>query len=314
MPKIYTNVLIEAIKTNTVIDALLAFNFSLEMKRLNINRIHCHHGDHKFFIGYYCKKIINCKLTVTIHSHSLYVNPSWELFERALNFCDKIISISKFNKDYLVDNFNISKSKISVIRLSVNLPKKVEYNNVKNIKTNILVVGQWTERKDHKTLIKALSYINQKEFQLWVVGSESWDSNKSVDVPKYVRKFDLESRTTFFGSVSDEKLHELYKKCDIFCLPSKTASDGVKEGIPVVLMEAMSYGKIVLSTKHAGIPELVEESLVEENNPLELSQVLDKLITDKSNRKERGQKNRQIIRQKYSSKNIDILFEELIKR
>ncbi|EFH2951749.1 glycosyltransferase, partial [Escherichia coli] len=62
--------------------------------------------------------------------------------------------------------------------------------------------------------------------------------------------------------------------CDIFCLPSVTGGNGDMEGIPVVLMEAMACGKIVVSTRHSGIPELIEDGvtgfLCEEKNVEEL--------------------------------------------
>jgi len=64
------------------------------------------------------------------------------------------------------------------------------------------------------------------------------------------------------------------KNSHLFILPSIEAKDGDKEGIPVVLMEAMATGIPVISTYHSGIPELIEDDktgyLVKEKNIEEL--------------------------------------------
>jgi len=114
----------------------------------------------------------------------------------------------------------------------------------------------------------------------------------------------IEDKVTIFGEVSDDFLKVLYDSCDIFCLPSKTTRKGEKEGIPVALMEAMSYGKPVISTRHAGIPELVEEILVEENNVDELAKAIELLVDNPDLRRKLGERNRKIIEEKYSKKNV----------
>jgi colanic acid/amylovoran biosynthesis glycosyltransferase len=56
------------------------------------------------------------------------------------------------------------------------------------------------------------------------------------------------------------------------------------EGIPVVLMEAMAVGTLVIASRHSGIPELIEDEvtglLVAENNPAELTEALRAVMED----------------------------------
>ena len=52
------------------------------MKKNNIRHIHTHFGDRKFFIGYYCKKILKTNLSVTIHAHEIYCNPNEKLLKK----------------------------------------------------------------------------------------------------------------------------------------------------------------------------------------------------------------------------------------
>lgn len=65
-------------------------------------------------------------------------------------------------------------------------------------------------------------------------------------------------------------------------------------------MEAMSYGKPIVSTYHTGIPELVPDILVMENDAEELARGLERLADNPKLRKEMGTRNRDIIRKDYS--------------
>jgi glycosyltransferase involved in cell wall biosynthesis len=295
----YIKLLAEAVRSKSLMDMVIAYDFANQMRKKNIDRIHCHHGDHKLFIGYYCKKILNIPLSVTIHSHSLYVNPNWEMFKKSLDVCDTIISISDYNKKMLTEKFGVDSEKVQVIRLFVDTEK------FKPDKTNkILIVGQFAERKGHEILFKAVKKLNRKDIKIWVVGEGTWDQVGFVDVRQLAKDMNLEDKIVFFGSVNDEVLRELYVLCDIFCLPSRTSSDGNKEGIPVTLMEAMAYGKPVISTRHAGVPELVGEILVEENDVNELANAIELLADNPYLRKKLGDRNREIIEEKYSKENV----------
>ena len=74
-------------------------------------------------------------------------------------------------------------------------------------------------------------------------------------------------------------------QADGFILHSVTAEDGDMEGIPVALMEAMAQGLPVVTTRHSGIPELVEHEvtgfLVEERNEAALAKILGDIGTQR---------------------------------
>ena len=67
--------------------------------------------------------------------------------------------------------------------------------------------------------------------------------------------------------------------------PSVTDSNNETETIPTAILEAMSHGKIVVSTFHAGIPEVIEDGyngfLVEEKNSNQLTEILTNIIGGK---------------------------------
>lgn len=300
-PFCYIKLLMEALRTKSLIDFAIGFDFANEMKKRKVSRIHCHFGGHQLFTGYYCKKILNVPLSVTIHAYELYNNPNLVMFRSSLKLCNNIITISDYNKKLLIEKFGIKSNRIKTIRLFSH--KKGDEKKY----TKILIVARFTEKKGYDVLFKALKTSDRENIKLWVVGGGE------LEVEKLARDMGIKDKIIFFGRVPDDVLRELYESCDIFCLPSRTAKSGDKEGIPVSLMEAMSYGKPVISTRHTGIPELVEEVLVEENNVEELAKAIELLADNPELCRKLGERNRKIIEERYSKKNVMKLKEVFLE-
>jgi colanic acid/amylovoran biosynthesis glycosyltransferase len=299
----YLSLFLEALKTHSVIDFVIAFFYVRKMN--NIDRIHCHEAMHPVFIGYYCSKILNVPLSVTIHADTFYVNPNPDFAKHVLSFCHDIITISDYNRNILIRDYGISPEKIQVIRLGVDISKFSKYD-----RKSILIVGQYAERKGHEDLFKAFKQLGRDDVDLWIAGSGSWGGERDfVDVPALVKKYGLSEHVIFFQSISEKFLQYLYANCTIFCLPSKKSSDGNCEGLPVSLMEAMASYKPVVSTFHTGIPEIVNEILVAEGDYLSLSNALSALLDKTESEIIRiGEVNRKIVEENYSAEtNVKIL-------
>ena len=309
-PIAYLKLLCEGLKTRSLIDFLIGTDFAHQMKKGGIDIIYSSFGDHKLFIGYYCKKLLNLPLLVTIHAHELYTNPNWKMFQKSLNACDKIITISEWNKNMLINKFKIPEEKILVNRLFVDTS---EFTPDKSIK--ILIVSAFEKRKGHDILFRATKRLKRDDTKIWVVGGGERIPDADRSYPEILAKeLQIDDKVVFFGKVSEDVLKTLYNLCDIFVLPSRTSDRGQKEGIPVALMEAMAFRKPVISTRHTGIPELVEEILVEENNVDELAKAIELLADNPDLRKRLGERNRKIIEERYSRKNVmklrDVFLDE----
>ena len=106
--KLFLKLFKEAYKSNAIKYLAVAIYFSRRLT--HINSVHCQMGDHKLFIGYYVSQILNIQLTVTIHAHELYHPIAYiqdGLYHKALSYCSKIITISEYNKNYLVKNLKL---------------------------------------------------------------------------------------------------------------------------------------------------------------------------------------------------------------
>lgn len=143
----------------------------------------------------------------------------------------------------------------------------------------LLIIGNLVEKKGHLFLLESFKQVikSRKNVLLDIYGTGPYHAI----INQYIKRNQLEKFVFLNGPVnylSKEMIHA-FKNADIFVHPSITTKSGEKEGIPGTLLEAMSTGLPVISTYHAGIPEVIKNNingfLVEENN---VSELRDKII------------------------------------
>ncbi|MDX1428975.1 MAG: glycosyltransferase family 4 protein [Rhodothermales bacterium] len=292
-----------ALRSGSLRDLAVAAQFASGVGRTDV--IFAYFGDHKLFVGYYLHRILGLPLVVTVRAYELYRNPNEALFRDALAACSSVLTITEHNASVLERRFGVDPDKIQIIRQMVDLDLYAPRDVVK-----ILIVAYFAEKKGHEVLLRALAMLDDPDVELWVVG----DVNPSivpVDVRSIADQIGVSDRVAFFGAQSGVALRSLYREADIFCLPSQPDRTGDHEGFPNVIAEAMAFGKPIVATRHAGIPEAVNRVLVEEGDAESLAEALSELINSAVLRRELGLENRTRAVEMFSHRNTDALFNAL---
>lgn len=291
----YWSVLHEALRYRAVSDFFLAAYFTRSMKEVDV--LYATFGDRKLFVAYFCKQLLGRPLAVTLHAYELYANPNRPLFELALAHCDQIITVSEHNRELLGRKYGIPAERIEIVRYSLDLEEYVPQQ-----KFVVLIVGFFVERKGHEVLFRALQKLDRDDVEVWVVGGPGAEQT-SVDVPALVKELGIESQVAFFGTLHGPALKAVYRSCDVFCLPCRTEADGVSEGFPNVLIEAMAMGKPVITTRHVEIPRIIKEILVEENDADGLADAIELALSSSSLRERLSKQSRELAEKHFSSAN-----------
>lgn len=272
--KPYTFIILfkHSIKNNGFIEFIFAISWYLKI-RSKFDLLHASFGDRKLFISYYLSRLSKIKLSVTIHAHEIYAQPNKKLFVDSMRHASLVTTISNKNKYLLSKKYQIDENKINVVKLPVNTDF---WKN--KIKINILTVARFTPRKGWYDLLTVAKKISDK-FHFIAVGFGD------LNLEKEVHKRNLEDKITIYRDLNALQIKKLMEFCDIFFLPSKNNKKEGSEGIPVVLMEAMSMGMKILTTSDGSIEELVESEIVEPGNTSKMTKILNKLGNRKFNKK-----------------------------
>jgi colanic acid/amylovoran biosynthesis glycosyltransferase len=111
------------------------------------------------------------------------------------------------------------------------------------------------------------------------------------------------------GAQSHDKIIAILRGMHILLTPSVTAPNGDQEGIPNVLKEAMAMGMPVVSTRHSGIPELVEDGvsgyLAAEGDAEALAQELARMIAHPERWGAMGKAGRQRVESEFNSQRLN---------
>ena len=120
---------------------------------------------------------------------------------------------------------------------------------------------------------------------------------------EYIKNNGLESYITYHGVVSGNQKRDLLLKCDIFMLVTRYPN----EGQPISILEAMGNGMVIITTNHAGIPDIVDNEkngIVLNKDELDMQQCYQKILSISTEKmKEIIQRNRNLIKSVYKQKN-----------
>ena len=253
------------------------------LKREHFDIVHIHWPIPMAFVGapafgkmpvvfrFYSAEIVLAKRYPKIFSFFL---------KRYINKADAISSNSSYTAS-LIKNFRADVEVIPDANFFPNATPKFS-EPLNNTPKKILFVGRIVERKGVEYLVRAMPKILSRiDAELIVVGSGAiLDELKSL-----AKKIGVGEKVHFTGLVSAEEKERYYKTCDVFVLPACFDRHGDTEGLGVVLLEALAYGKPVIASNVGGIPDIVKDEktglLVPEKDPDALADAIVRILTDK---------------------------------
>lgn len=192
----------------------------------------------------------------------------------AAKWCNQIITLTERDKTFWDERFNLKKSG-KVVAIANPTPYEIQDNLPLLDYKNILCVGRLTYQKGFDLLIPAWAKIHD-ELPGWIVTIVGSGEDEQK-LKKMATDYNVESTIVFAGQQKDMK--NFYKKASFFCMSSRF------EGLPMVLLEAQSYGLPVVSFDcNTGPAEIIDSGingfLVQNDNIEDLSDKILKMCKE----------------------------------
>lgn len=202
---------------------------------------------------------------------------------KAINECDKIITISKKNNQVVLENFPEAENKCITLKngydTKVFYLKKFEKQSVlnefnihKKYDKIVLFAGRLTENKGIDVLLNATKkYENGKILTIIAGGGGLLEELKSQ-----VAKLKLKD-VVFVGDQSQENLNKLYNIADVLAVPSRI------EGFGLVAIEALACGTPVVATNKGGMTDFINDevgALVDVEDDVMLEKEISKILNE----------------------------------
>lgn len=222
----------------------------------------------------------------------------------AVKYADEIIVLSKNVQKYFKDEYD---RKTFFIPNGVSRPEIVKAEIIKdkyNLKKDdyILFLGRIVPEKGIHYLIDAFKQIKTNK-KLVIAGSASDTDSYFAELKDKAKD---NKNIIFTGFVQGKELDELYSNAYIYCLPSDL------EGMPLSLLEAMSYGNCCLTSNIDECAEVLEDKGITFNKSSvkDLTKILQDLVDNKDKVKKYKKEAKQFILEKY---NWDCVVEQTLK-
>lgn len=220
-----------------------------------LDHLHVHFATPAATVGLVATKIFPITFSITVHGpDEFYDVPGYRLQEKIAG-ASFICTIGKFARSQLMKISPPAQwTKFEVAPLGVDLerfaPRPVRQGADG---FELICVGRLVPAKGQHVLVGAISRLlrDGRKVRLRLVG----DGPDRQSLEQEVAGLAIGGSVVFEGAVNQDRIRNLYQAADLFVLPS------FAEGIPVVLMEAMSMEIPVVTTFVNGIPELIRHGI-----------------------------------------------------
>jgi colanic acid/amylovoran/stewartan biosynthesis glycosyltransferase WcaL/AmsK/CpsK len=171
-------------------------------------------------------------------------------------------------------------------------------------RVELVMVGRLVEKKGFEYGLQAFARVAtaHPNTVLTVIG----DGPRRRSLERLASALGIGDRVAFTGVLSSREVSERLRRSDVLLAPSVTGRDGNREGSPMTVKEGSASEVVPLSTRHAGIPEIVEDGttgfLVDERDVDGLADRLDRLIRDPGLRTRMGRAAREKMERQFDNR------------
>ncbi|MGH6884427.1 MAG: glycosyltransferase family 4 protein, partial [Hypericibacter sp.] len=253
-----------------------------------VERLHAHFLHTPASVARYAALLLDLPWSGSAHAKDIWTTPDWEKREKLASL-DWLVTCTAQGRDHLAPlaprptTVTLVHHGLDLQRFPAPAPRREPRRDGSKPAdpVRLLSVGRLVPKKGYDILLAALGRLPRDlAWRLVQIGG----GPLKPDLQREAARLGLGDRIEWQGAQPQEIVLKAYDDADLFVLASRVASDGDRDGLPNVLMEAQSQGLAVVSTQLPGVGELIEDQgnglLVPAGDAEALARALEQLIHD----------------------------------
>jgi glycosyltransferase involved in cell wall biosynthesis len=258
------------------------------LREHGVSHIHAQFAHGPTSVAHFASLLGDVSFSFTGHAKDIYLSPP-DLLAVKMAAARFVATCTAYNVAYLRElAVPADRAKIHLVYHGVATERFCPAPGTKGLGTGgvtetpvrMIAVGRLVEKKGYVYLIRACALLRQRgcRYTLAIYGG----GPQRDELGRLIDAFDLGDLVQLQGTRRQEELIAIYREADLFVLSPQVLSNGDRDGIPNVLMEAMAVGLPVVATDVSGIPELIEHDrsglLVPSCDEVALAGALERLL------------------------------------
>src|SRR2546427_6983466 len=273
---------LEAARGEEALSVCQAAVLACEVRRRAIDHLHAHFASAPATVARLASRLAKVPYTFTAHAKDIFTATARpEDLRRKLAAAAAVITVSDYNHHYLTEAYGVAAARVHRVYNGLDLDQFC-YESPTQRPPRIAAVGRLVEKKGFADLVEACAILRTRglAFRCDIVGTGPLEPALQA----LVQSHGLEGRVQLLGPRPRYEVIEHVRSAAVLAAPCVVGSDGDRDGLPTVLLEAMALGTPCVATAVTAIPELLnpgEAGLgVPEPDPPALAVALERLLTD----------------------------------
>lgn len=271
-----------------------------------VAHLHAHFLHTPASVARYTGLLTDLRWSCSAHARDIWTSPDWEKREKLAD-CRWTVTCTSANCEHLKglapapNRVELLYHGLDFERFPVPQTQRSQRDGqIASDPVIILSVGRAVEKKGYQDLLDALAALPAAlNWQFVHVGG----GPLLPRLKARARERGIAHKLSWLGAQPYDEVLRQYANADLFVLASRVATDGDRDGLPNVLMEAQSQGLACIATRISAIPELIEDGLtgllIPQRDNVALSAALQRLIVEPATRERLGEAGKRRVREHF---------------